>query len=133
PIVINRRQELADKASDATIQRHHDADLGSGSVAKRCINVKKTGAFGKGIVSAQARQKTILYSPAWVIFDSWADLHCHDRTVEPSRSACLCDGRYVDRAMTADEFARIGEIVSKLPVFADCDEDGLVKDCRSLR
>jgi uncharacterized membrane protein YebE (DUF533 family) len=33
----------------------------------------------------------------------------------------------VDRAMTADEFACIGEIVSKLPVFADCDEDGLVK------
>jgi tellurite resistance protein len=33
----------------------------------------------------------------------------------------------VDRAMTDDEFARIGEIVSKLPVFAGCDEHGLVK------
>src|SRR6476646_6781723 len=33
----------------------------------------------------------------------------------------------VDRAMTDDEFARIGEIVSNLPVFAECDEDGLVK------
>jgi tellurite resistance protein len=33
----------------------------------------------------------------------------------------------VDRAMTDDEFARIGEIVSNLPVFADCDENGLVK------
>jgi uncharacterized membrane protein YebE (DUF533 family) len=33
----------------------------------------------------------------------------------------------VDRAMTDDEFARIGEIVSNLPVFADCDEEGLVK------
>ena len=32
-----------------------------------------------------------------------------------------------DRAMTGDEFARIGEIVSRLPVFADCDEEGLVK------
>jgi tellurite resistance protein len=29
----------------------------------------------------------------------------------------------VDRAMTDDEFARIGEIVSKLPVFNDCDEN----------
>ena len=33
----------------------------------------------------------------------------------------------VDRAMTGDEFARIGEIVSNLPVFADCDENGLVE------
>jgi tellurite resistance protein len=33
----------------------------------------------------------------------------------------------VDRAMTDDEFARIGEIVSNLPVFADCDQNGLVK------
>ena len=33
----------------------------------------------------------------------------------------------VDRAMTDDEFARIGEIVSNLPVFADCDDHGLVK------
>ena len=33
----------------------------------------------------------------------------------------------VDRGMTDDEFARIGEIVSNLPVFADCDENGLVK------
>jgi hypothetical protein len=33
----------------------------------------------------------------------------------------------VDRAMTDDEFARIGEIVSKLPVFADCDDNGLLK------
>jgi len=33
----------------------------------------------------------------------------------------------VDRAMTGDEFARIGEMVSNLPVFADCDEEGLVK------
>jgi tellurite resistance protein len=33
----------------------------------------------------------------------------------------------VDHAMTDDEFARIGEIVSNLPVFAECDEDGLVK------
>jgi tellurite resistance protein len=33
----------------------------------------------------------------------------------------------VDRAMTDDEFARIGEIVSKLPVFADCDDDELLK------
>jgi tellurite resistance protein len=33
----------------------------------------------------------------------------------------------VDRAMTDDEFARIGEIVSNLPVFADCDDNGLVK------
>jgi hypothetical protein len=33
----------------------------------------------------------------------------------------------VDRAMTGDEFARIGEMVSNLPVFADCDEVGLVK------
>ena len=53
----------------------------------------------------------------------------HDRAIEPSRGACLCDGRLssVDRAMTDDEFARIGEIVSNLPVFADCDENGLVK------
>src|SRR5262245_22557669 len=33
----------------------------------------------------------------------------------------------VDRAMTDDEFARIGEIVSRLPVFAGCDEHGLLK------
>ena len=33
----------------------------------------------------------------------------------------------VDHAMTDDEFARIGEIVSNLPVFADCDENGLFK------
>ena len=33
----------------------------------------------------------------------------------------------VDRAMTDDEFARISEIVSNLPVFADCDQEGLVK------
>ena len=33
----------------------------------------------------------------------------------------------VDRAMTDDEFARIGEIVSKLPVFADCDDNELLK------
>ena len=32
-----------------------------------------------------------------------------------------------DRAMTDDEFARIGEIVSNLPVFADCDENELFK------
>ena len=33
----------------------------------------------------------------------------------------------VDHAMTHDEFARISEIVSNLPVFADCDQEGLVK------
>src|SRR5262245_40108667 len=33
----------------------------------------------------------------------------------------------VDRALTDDEFARIGEIVSKLPVFTDCDENGLLE------
>ena len=33
----------------------------------------------------------------------------------------------VDHAMTGDEFARIGEIVSNLPVFADCDENRLFK------
>jgi tellurite resistance protein len=33
----------------------------------------------------------------------------------------------VDRAMTDDEFARIGEIVSKLPVFAECDDNELLK------
>ena len=33
----------------------------------------------------------------------------------------------VDRAMTGVEFARISEIVSNLPVFADYDEEGLVK------
>ena len=32
----------------------------------------------------------------------------------------------VDRAMTDVEFARIGEMVSNLPVFADYDEEGLV-------
>ena len=36
-------------------------------------------------------------------------------------------GSAVDRAMTDDEFARISEIVSNLPVFADCDQEGLVK------
>ena len=33
----------------------------------------------------------------------------------------------VDRAMTDTEFARISEIVSNLPVFADYDEEALVK------
>ena len=33
----------------------------------------------------------------------------------------------VDRTMTDDELARIGEIVSNLPVFADYDEERLVK------
>jgi tellurite resistance protein len=33
----------------------------------------------------------------------------------------------VDRAMTDDELARIGEIVSNLPVFADYHDDRLVK------
>lgn len=33
----------------------------------------------------------------------------------------------VDRAMTDDELHRIGEIVSNLPVFADYDENDLVK------
>jgi len=33
----------------------------------------------------------------------------------------------VDGAMTDDEFARIGEIVSKLPVFTDSDEGGVLK------
>jgi tellurite resistance protein len=33
----------------------------------------------------------------------------------------------VDHAMTGDEFARIDEIVSNLPVFADCDKNGLVE------
>ena len=33
----------------------------------------------------------------------------------------------IDHAMSHDEFARIGEIVSNLPVFADCDQNGLVK------
>ena len=33
----------------------------------------------------------------------------------------------VDRTMTDDELARIGEIVSNLPVFADYDENTLVK------
>ncbi len=33
----------------------------------------------------------------------------------------------IDHAMTDDEFARIGEIVSKLPVFADCDGNELLK------
>jgi len=35
----------------------------------------------------------------------------------------------IDHAMTHDEFARIGEIVSNLPVFADC----AVQGCRSLQ
>ena len=38
-----------------------------------------------------------------------------------------------DRAMTDDEFARIGEIVSNLPVFADCDEEGLVKTAEACQ
>jgi tellurite resistance protein len=33
----------------------------------------------------------------------------------------------VDRAMTDDELARIGEIVSNLPVFADYDDGRLIK------
>ena len=33
----------------------------------------------------------------------------------------------VDRAMTGDEFSRIDEIVSNLPVFGDCDKNGLVE------
>lgn len=33
----------------------------------------------------------------------------------------------VDRAMTDDELHRIGEIVSNLPIFADYDDNGLVK------
>ena len=33
----------------------------------------------------------------------------------------------VDRAMTDDELHRIGEIVSNLPIFADYDENDLVK------
>jgi tellurite resistance protein len=33
----------------------------------------------------------------------------------------------VDRAMTDDELARIGEIVSNLPIFSDYDDHGLVK------
>ena len=33
----------------------------------------------------------------------------------------------VDRTMTDDELARIGEIVTNLPVFADYDEERLVK------
>jgi tellurite resistance protein len=33
----------------------------------------------------------------------------------------------VDRTMTDDELARIGEIVTNLPVFADYDEESLVK------
>ena len=33
----------------------------------------------------------------------------------------------VDRAMTDDELARIGEIVSNLPIFADYDDNDLVK------
>ena len=34
----------------------------------------------------------------------------------------------VDRAMTDDEFARIGEIVSKLPVFSDYGDNELLKN-----
>ena len=37
----------------------------------------------------------------------------------------------VDRTMSDDELARIGEIVSNLPVFADYDEEGLVKAAES--
>jgi len=33
----------------------------------------------------------------------------------------------VDRTMTDDELARIGEIVTNLPIFADHDEERLVK------
>jgi len=33
----------------------------------------------------------------------------------------------VDRAMTDEELARIGEIVSNLPIFSDYDENDLVK------
>ncbi|HEU0018217.1 MAG TPA: tellurite resistance TerB family protein [Methyloceanibacter sp.] len=33
----------------------------------------------------------------------------------------------VDRAMTDEELARIGEIVSNLPIFDDYDDEGLVK------
>jgi tellurite resistance protein len=33
----------------------------------------------------------------------------------------------VDRTMTDDELARIGEIVTNLPIFADYDEERLVK------
>ncbi|MEZ0280972.1 tellurite resistance TerB family protein, partial [Methyloceanibacter sp.] len=33
----------------------------------------------------------------------------------------------VDRAMTDDELHRIGEIVSNLPIFADYDDNDLVK------
>ncbi len=39
----------------------------------------------------------------------------------------------VDRTMTDAEMARIGEIVSNLPVFDDFDQDRLVKHRRSLR
>src|SRR4029079_5963128 len=39
----------------------------------------------------------------------------------------MVDSSAVDRDMTHDEFARICEMVSNLPVFADCDEEGLVK------
>ena len=37
----------------------------------------------------------------------------------------------VDRAMTDAELARIGEIVSHLPIFTDYDQDGLVKTAES--
>jgi uncharacterized membrane protein YebE (DUF533 family) len=37
----------------------------------------------------------------------------------------------VDGAMTDDEFARIGEIVSRLPVFADCDGNELLKSAEA--
>jgi tellurite resistance protein len=37
----------------------------------------------------------------------------------------------IDGAMTGDEFARIGKIVSILPVFADSDEHGLLKDAEA--
>ena len=33
----------------------------------------------------------------------------------------------IDHTMIHDEFARIGEIVSNLPLFADCDENELIK------
>ena len=33
----------------------------------------------------------------------------------------------IDHAMTHDEFARIGEIVSNLPIFSDYDDNHLVK------
>ena len=53
----------------------------------------------------------------------------HDRAVEPSRRAHLCDGDHVGGGSHHDrsELSRIGEIVSNLPVFDDFDQDNLVK------